>query len=238
LKKVIIYQRNFSCGLTDKYAFVAGRLPPKASVLEIGCSSGYFTKALADRGYDVVGIEYDSEAANAARQLGLKIIYGDIEQPATFRSISDRFDAVLLMDVLEHLRDPKGLLRRLLGLLKPSGRLLCTGPNVAYWAMRKDLLLGRWNYQDTGIMDRTHLHFYNAKTWQELLERAGYTVEKFQSVEGMIPLEGRLQRMSGLRPLIAGLRNLAIGYAPSLFTTVYFMEARPTNSHSSSVGGE
>jgi Methyltransferase domain len=113
----------------------------------------------------------------------------------------------------------------LLGLLKPSGRLLCTGPNVAYWAMRKDLLLGRWDYQDTGIMDRTHLHFYNAKTWQELVERAGYKVEKFQSVEGMIPLEGRLQRMSRLRPLIAGLRNLAIGYAPSLFTIVYFMEA-------------
>jgi hypothetical protein len=134
------------------------------------------------------------------------------------------------MDVLEHLRDPEGLLRRLRSILKPSGRLLCTGPNVAYWAMRKELLLGRWDYQDTGIMDRTHLRFYTAKSWRRLLETGGYRVESLQPAEAMIPLEGQLQHIASLVWLVTGLRKLAALCAPRLFTLVYLIEACPAES--------
>ncbi len=54
------------------------------------------------------------------------------------------------MDVIEHLRNPLDVLKGLKSALNTHDRLIITGPNVAYWAVRKDLLLGRWNYVDAG----------------------------------------------------------------------------------------
>jgi SAM-dependent methyltransferase len=229
------YHRDLSAGLIGKYSIVATYLPPEGRILEVGCHTGYFSKALEQRGYQVVGVDCNADAVAAARMQGLDVCDGDIEQPGFIERLGMQFDAVLLMDVLEHLRDPITVLVRLKSILKPGGRILCTGPNVAYWAVRKDLLLGRWNYGDTGILDRTHLRFFTADTWRRLLEGSGYVVEKLQPAEGMIPLEGRLSKIWGLRWLVDPLRQWAVWLWPTMFTVVFFLKARPADvvrSHS------
>lgn len=160
-----IHHRSFPKGLDGKYAKVDHRLPPGCSVLEIGCHTGYFSRVLMERGYQVLGIEIDDEAARVAKHAGVPVICGNVEDSSSILPINKTFDVILLMDVIEHLRNPLDVLKGLKSALDTHGRLIITGPNVAYWAVRKDLLLGRWNYVDAGILDRSYLRFYTASTW-------------------------------------------------------------------------
>ncbi len=219
------YHRTIGTPLQGKYEVVAGRIPSGSSVLEIGCHTGYLSHALISAGHSVSGVELDAGAAEVARNSGVRVICGDIENPSVLRSVGTNFDVVLLMDVLEHLRDPVLALRNLRTLLRPGGRALITGPNVAYWAVRKDLMLGRWRYVDAGVMDRTHLHFYTASTWAALAEDAGFRVIDICPAEGMVPGERALRALGASAKFIERLRNVAVSIAPPLFTVVYSVEA-------------
>ncbi|MGH3077390.1 MAG: class I SAM-dependent methyltransferase [Gaiellaceae bacterium] len=144
-------------------------------VLDIGCSSGYLALLLVERGCTVVGIEQDEAAAEEARSVCAEVIVGDAETvELPFEPGS--FDVLLCGDLVEHLRDPERLLARIRPLLRAGGRLVLTTPNVANWANRLGLLVGRWRYTDRGILDRTHLHFFTRATLVETLARAGYRV--------------------------------------------------------------
>lgn len=146
-----------------------------ARVLDVGCSTGYLARRLAEQGCTVVGIEVDSRAAELARDTCEDVLVGDVEtmhlpfEPASF-------DVVLCGDTIEHLRDPKHFLGRVRPLLGPEGRLVLTTPNVANWSMRLGLLFGRWRYTDRGILDRTHLHLFTRRTLVETLEGAGFRI--------------------------------------------------------------
>ena len=146
-------------------------------VLDVGCSSGYLARPLAERGNTIVGLELDPEAARAAEEFCELVLVGDVEtmdlplEPGSF-------DVVLGGDVIEHLRDPAAALARLRPLLRPGGRVVLSTPNVANWAIRLSLLSGRWRYTDRGILDRSHTHLFTRATLAETLERAGYRVER------------------------------------------------------------
>jgi 2-polyprenyl-3-methyl-5-hydroxy-6-metoxy-1,4-benzoquinol methylase len=147
-------------------------------VLDVGCSSGYLARRLAERGATVVGIDADERAAEEARSVCEQVLVGDVEtMELPFGDAS--FDVVLCGDVLEHLRDPDAFLRRVRPFLRAGGRLVLTTPNVANWAMRLGLLAGRWRYTDRGILDRTHAHLFTKKTLEETLDRAGYRIVAF-----------------------------------------------------------
>lgn len=96
------------------------------------------------------------------------------------------FDVMILGAVLEHFKHPEQILRRLSRCLMPGGKLVVTMPNVANWYIRLRLLFSRWDYQDRGILDRTHLKFYTWKTFKQLLADSGFCVT--HSEIGPIPL--------------------------------------------------
>ena len=87
------------------------------------------------------------------------------------------FDAIICADVLEHLRDPCGALRRLRSLLAPAGWMIVSVPNVAHWSVRLRLLAGRFDYQPSGVLDEGHLRFFTRGTARQLMSQAGLTVE-------------------------------------------------------------
>ncbi|QNP29943.1 class I SAM-dependent methyltransferase [Cylindrospermopsis curvispora] len=221
------YNRDFSLGIVGKYAEVANRLPPQSFILEIGCHTGYFTQFLMQNGHDVLGIEIDESASRVAVEKGCKVLCCNIENIDIQKNIDQKFDVILLMDVVEHFVYPEKILLSLKSLLKPDGKVIITGPNVGYWAVRKNLLLGRWNYSESGIMDRTHLHFYTADTWKDLLEKSGYQVVQLIPTEGMIPFEQYLSKVLKQDTLVK-LRNLMIKIMPELFTIVWLIEVSPT----------
>jgi 2-polyprenyl-3-methyl-5-hydroxy-6-metoxy-1,4-benzoquinol methylase len=87
-------------------------------------------------------------------------------------------DALLCLDVLEHLIDPWATLARLAALLKPAAVAVISVPNVRnHRVVGKLLLHGRWDYEASGIMDRTHLRFFTRASATRLVADAGLTVE-------------------------------------------------------------
>ncbi len=144
-------------------------------VLDVGCSSGYLARPLVERGCTVIGIEQDSDAANAARDVCEDVLIGDVES-LELPFAPGSFDVVLCGDLIEHLREPERFLARMLPLLRADGRIVLTTPNVANWTIRLGLLAGRWRYTERGILDRTHLHLFTRATLVDTLARAGYRV--------------------------------------------------------------
>jgi 2-polyprenyl-3-methyl-5-hydroxy-6-metoxy-1,4-benzoquinol methylase len=175
-----------------------------ARVLDVGCSSGYLARKLVEQGCSVIGIEVDSQAAEAARNVCEEVLVGDVEtmhlpfEPASF-------DVVLCGDTIEHLRNPGRFLERVHPLLRRDGRLVLTTPNVANWSMRFGLLFGQWRYTERGILDRTHLHLFTRRTLIETLEAAGFQIATLDftvpvPVIGSSPVEALAHAIGRVRP--------------------------------------
>lgn len=148
-----------------------------ASVLDVGCASGYLARELGARGCQVVGIEYDPALAAQAREHCVEVIQGDLETMEIKDVLGERtFDTVVCGDILEHLRNPERVLEQLRRQLGPRGYLVVSVPNVAHGSVRLALLTGKFSYTGTGLLDSTHVRFYTAQTLQEMLAAGGFTV--------------------------------------------------------------
>lgn len=158
----------------NSHAFVLSFVGYNKSVLEVGCSSGYITKILVERGCDVIGIEVDPDAASAAERWAERVVVGDIDEGEVWNYVKDEsFDVVVLGDVLEHLHDPLLSLREAVRKVKPSGFVVTSLPNVAHGDVRMSLLQGQFRYVDKGLLDRTHMKFFTLDSARELLTEAG-----------------------------------------------------------------
>jgi 2-polyprenyl-3-methyl-5-hydroxy-6-metoxy-1,4-benzoquinol methylase len=186
-------------------------------VLDVGCSSGYLSERLVQRGSTVVGIELDEHAAAQAERFCESVVTGDVEEmELPFEPAS--FDVVMCADLIEHLRDPGAFLARVRPLLRPGGRLVLTTPNVANWTIRLSLLLGRFDYTERGILDRTHTHLFTRRSLIRCLEGAGYRVESFDFT---VPVPGiGTPRVEAVAHAIGRLR-------PSLFAFQFVVAATP-----------
>ncbi|MCS7007736.1 MAG: class I SAM-dependent methyltransferase [Gaiellaceae bacterium] len=122
-------------------------------------------------------------------------------------------------DVIEHLREPVEVLRRLPPLLRPKGTLVLSTPNVANWAIRLSLLIGRWRYTERGILDRTHVHLFTRTTLAEALEHAGYRVISFDFTVPVPVLR---------RNLVERVAHAVGSLRPSLFAYQFVVSAQPT----------
>jgi glycosyltransferase involved in cell wall biosynthesis/GT2 family glycosyltransferase/tetratricopeptide (TPR) repeat protein/2-polyprenyl-3-methyl-5-hydroxy-6-metoxy-1,4-benzoquinol methylase len=164
---------------------VAALVPDGArKVLELGCAAGEMGAALmAERpGLEVVGVEFNPEAADLARAKLSAVICADIEATEYLPFPAEEFDCIVCGDVLEHLRDPEAVLLRLLSYLKPGGALVCSIPNVRHQSVILGLVAnGRWRYEDEGLLDRTHLRFFTLAEIREILDRLGLEVEELQA---------------------------------------------------------
>lgn len=140
--------------------------PPGLRVLDIGCGDGRTLWTLKQLGCDVVGVEFDGEAVATARELGLDVRLGSLDEqgfaPATF-------DAVLMSHVIEHLPDPKATLLECLRILKPGGQLRMLTPNAGAWGHRH---FGRdWMALDPP----RHLNIFTPSSMANLLRCVGFS---------------------------------------------------------------
>lgn len=142
-------------------------------ILELGPATGYMSRALADRGASVVAIEIDPEMAARAESFCERVIVGDLDSLNLDEELGDeRFDVIVAADVLEHLKDPLGVLRTLRSFLNPGGHFVISIPNIAHGSVRLALLSGEFNYRDLGLLDATHLRFFTRETLIEMLDAA------------------------------------------------------------------
>jgi len=152
--------------------------PPGSDVLDVGTADGHpVVEGLRARGCRVWGVEIDGEAAAAAAPLCEQMVVGNVEHLDLTSTFGDRkFDVVLCLDVLEHLLEPLDTLKRLKDLLTPTGIVVASIPNVTHAAVRLQLLDGAFTYTDTGLLDRTHVRFFDRTEVTALFDDAGLTV--------------------------------------------------------------
>lgn len=159
-------------------------LPPHAAqVLEVGCGSGATLQWLKHSGrcHSTTGIEMQPQAAELARGRVDHLHVGDAEQLVRLGFSDASFDLVLCLDVLEHLVDPWSLVVQVQRLLKPGGLLVASIPNVRHARVVLPLLLqGRWQYEDAGQLDRTHLRFFTRESALQLLQVPGLQLQEWQ----------------------------------------------------------
>jgi len=149
-------------------------------VLEVGCGAGVFGEALKKRqACEVVGIEIDARAAAEAGGRLDRVVEGDVEA-IDFDALGS-FDVIVCGDVLEHLREPWEVLRRLRGVLTAEGMLVVNLPNARNMDMVQQLVEGNWTYEPWGLMDIGHLRFFTRRSAEQMLEEAGFEV---RSVRG------------------------------------------------------
>jgi SAM-dependent methyltransferase len=150
-------------------------------VLEIGCWSGHVTEHLVAAGNTVVGVEIDDDAAERNTHVErMHVVDLDAVELSTIEH--DRFDAIVLGDVLEHLRDPATVLADLVGLLADDGVLVISVPHVGHVDLRLHLLSGRWEYQTDGLLDSTHLRWFTRAGLRELLAGVGFVATELAPV--------------------------------------------------------
>lgn len=161
--------------------YVLGLIPESARrVVEVGCSTGTLAQALKVRrpGVQVTGLELDPKAADIARQRCDQVLQLDIEQAdgALYRDLAES-DCWVFGDVLEHLRDPWRVLTEVRRVLAPGGCVIASIPNAQHWSVQARLNMGAFNYEATGLMDRTHLRWFTRQTMLQLFDQAGLRVE-------------------------------------------------------------
>jgi hypothetical protein len=139
---------------------------------------------------------------------------------------------VLAADVFEHLRRPERLLGELRSCLAPTGSIVASIPNFAHWYPRLRVAAGRFDYDQRGILDRTHLRFFTRRSFQHLAERASYDVRKVDATGLPFEVAERgaavAERGEGRRGLSA-LDRIAVDLWHSLFAYQFVFELTPTN---------
>jgi 2-polyprenyl-3-methyl-5-hydroxy-6-metoxy-1,4-benzoquinol methylase len=157
-------------------------------VLDIGCGEGLIAAELKKNGNRITGID---ELPCAAEKSALEEYHSadlDAGIGPVLRSLNrKRFDRILLLDVLEHLRKPEKILQECHQVLKPDGELIISVPNVANITVRLMLLMGRFNYTERGILDRTHLRFFTRATARRFVEQQGFRIAEEKMT--VMPLE-------------------------------------------------
>lgn len=164
---------------------------PRSRVLDVGCHTGILGSILTEqKGCTVVGLDSDEAALAVARGRLSAAVQVDLERPDWSRSLAqthEKFDVAIFGDVLEHTRDPHAILLEAKKLLKPQSGIVVSLPNVANWRVRLGLLAGRFDYRDSGILDRTHLRFFTIASARKLLEDAGFSVEELDLAGYRLP---------------------------------------------------
>ena len=181
-------------------------------ILDVGCGSGTLGAQLKTMpGIQVYGIDISPQAVQEA----VSVLDGawtiDIESTAGWPTeiLEQRFDAIVISEVLEHLFAPEHLLRKVRSLLADKGVLVITVPNILFWKNRLRIFFGHFEYEDSGLMDRGHIHFFSWQSFNSLFVQEGFKI-----VDQWHVVPNRFLRP--LRNLLPGLvaRQFAVSVRP------------------------
>lgn len=187
---------------------------PLGRVLDVGCGEGGAGAGLRGAGAEwLAGIELDAEAAAVAAGRYDEVATGRVEEE--LERVTPPFDTILLYDVVEHLVDPWGLLRRLHDVAAPGARVHVSIPNARHWTLLRDLALrGTFGYTAAEHRDVTHLRWFTRRDLVDLLETAGWRVEDV-SFGQLRPVSRVAQRLSrGLSAELLAYQLAALASRP------------------------
>jgi methionine biosynthesis protein MetW len=205
---------------------LASLIAPNSRILDVGCGTGVVTEIIRNRtSATIMGVEPDAERVEHAIARGVDAHLGVVTLEFLHRY--GPFDYIVFADVLEHLSNPAEIVTIAKAGLKPGGSIVASIPNVAHWFVRSDLLAGRFDYQDCGIMDATHLRWFTRRTIREFFERLGLQITALDhTVNIALP---DYSRRAPWRWMSARFRRSLVGklaaWHPSLFGCQHIVRA-------------
>lgn len=150
------------------HSLIVNLIGKNNKVLDVGCNTGYIG-TISDKSNEFYGLDYLEKAISDAKSVYKDAVVYDLNEQ-NILPWRKKFDVIVFADVLEHLNEPEKVLKFFTEkYLAPKGRVVISLPNVANWTIRLRLLMGQFNYTETGILDRTHFHLYTYKSTRELL---------------------------------------------------------------------
>lgn len=172
------YYSNVRFDLTD--LIDENKINEDIKVLEVGAAYGCTLNYLKKEGIasEVVAIDLFEDLENRDRYKEVdNFIFGDIEK-LELKQYNNYFDIILLPDVLEHLIDPQKSLDKIKSLLKNNGTILISIPNIRHYSVLKSIFInGNFKYEESGILDYTHLRFFCKKNILDLVNDSELIVE-------------------------------------------------------------
>lgn len=195
---------------------------PRSRILDVGCGPGWLAAPLTERGHDVTGV--DAVEHSDVRTRTTRFVRADLAGGLP-DDLGD-FDAVIAADVIEHLADPAELLRQLGRHVGLGGSVIVSVPNIGHWYPRLRITLGRFDYDQRGILDSTHLRFFTRRSFLRATQSAGLRPVR-KSYSGLpldavglagVPVAGRI---------LAALDRACVAVWPTLFAYQFVFEFEP-----------
>jgi predicted TPR repeat methyltransferase len=146
-------------------------------LLDLGAAGGELGSAVRDHFDRTIGFEYNVDCVGQLAGRFDQIVIADLEK---VKSLPRNVRAIVLADVIEHLRDPATALKLVRRALADDGHMFVSVPNIANITVRLGLLFGVFEYRDRGILDYTHLRFYTMRTIKREVENAGFHIEEIR----------------------------------------------------------
>jgi 2-polyprenyl-3-methyl-5-hydroxy-6-metoxy-1,4-benzoquinol methylase len=172
----------------SSHSIIATRLnalPAQSKILDVGTASGTLARMCQNNALRLFGVEPNLAWAQIAAPLYERIWVGYVDD--IDNDLLKGYNAVVLGDVLEHLSTPELVLQKLAIFQPANCTFLISVPNIANLWVRLNLLIGRFDYTDRGILDRTHLRFFTRKTVTDMIKNTGLEIVSMQVTP--IPLE-------------------------------------------------
>lgn len=209
-------------GYASSHTFALDRVPRGSRVLDVGCGPGLMARELVGKGATVTSIDRRINALT--REFSQGAVEADVES-FDFAAVTQPVDTVLLLDVLEHLLYPEGVLaaiRRAFCRVRP--RVILTTGNIAFLPMRVGLAAGQFNYGRRGILDLTHTRLFTFPALRRMLLESGYRIHEVRGIPAPYPLA--LGETSFARLLVA-INALLIRVSKNLFSYQMAFVAEP-----------
>jgi len=193
------------------------------AILDVGCGPGWLAAALTEAGHTVVGV--DIAEADGVRDRMSRFVQADLSHGIP-DEVGDDFDLAIGADVIEHLADPAELLRDMAARVHAHGSVIASVPNISHWYPRFRIAASRFDYDQRGVLDATHLRFFTRRRFLRVAEEAG--LERVAHRHTGLPLDAL---GLGDHALVAGTvgraDRLLVKWWPTMFAYQFVYEFRP-----------
>lgn len=179
-----IYARDINQSERTSLNLLVAHIAPQSTVLDLGCGTGALGRWLqANGGCTIDGVTLSDQEASAAKTSYRTVAVDNLDTVDLATHFGQqRYDFIVCADVLEHLANPARILAQCRSLLAPNGALLVSVPNASYAGLIAELMQGRFDYRDEGLLDRTHLRFFTQATLLEFLNDNGWPAQSLECV--------------------------------------------------------
>lgn len=198
---------------------LARQLKPGMRVLDVGCGNGIISLFVAKSGCSVMGIDISERAVEAATRAALNL---ELSKSASFRAVlleelpsQESYDIIIMSEVIEHIEDHLGALKKAHQLLKPGGKIYITTPSKRAIAHNLRMLFTGRDRFDEHV---GHVRRYTIKSLRSVTEEAGFKVALLERGEG--PLRNMMLTFDRLAPLYHLLKRARLNRVFESFDSI------------------